>query len=112
MQDCVRCVLDVVRVIYDDVKRLEAIELPPKIAELYEPLGSINDCIYFKYDNDHYGVSDIKVSLKHDRLACSGIELTDCHHVFTARARTGHLQHFPVVSVAAAAAALPSHIVL
>lgn len=78
VQDCVRCVLDVVRVIYDDVKRLEAIELPPKIAELYEPLGDIDDCIYFKHDNDHYGVSDIKVSLRNtiDRPA-SGIELTD-----------------------------------
>lgn len=61
MQDCVRSMLSIVRIIYDDVKRLETIELPPKIEELYEPLGDMDDCIYFERDNQNFGNADIKV---------------------------------------------------
>lgn len=61
MQDCVRSMLNIVRIIYDAVKRLETVELPPKIEELYEPLGDVDDCIYFQRDVQNFGNADIKV---------------------------------------------------
>lgn len=105
MHDCVRSMLNIVRIIYDDVKRLEAIELPPKIEELYEPLGDMNDCIYFQRDVHDFGNADIKVT----RIFHGGFcECVKIRLSFLRISSPGYLQHLPVVSITISAATLPN----
>lgn len=53
---------EIIRILYDEVKRLELILLPNHIESMYEPLEELTTCIYFQRNIDEFTSDDIKVN--------------------------------------------------
>lgn len=62
-QICVNMIVDVIRILYTEIKVLEAIHLPDYIEMIYEPLeDELSDCIYFQ-NSELLSAHQLKVKL-------------------------------------------------
>lgn len=87
---------EIVRILYDEVKRLESILLPNHVESLYEPLEELTTCIYFQRSIEELSCDDIKVTM----LILASLSAIFIDVVALSLSFTGILQHFLVFSIA------------
>lgn len=61
LKNCIKNVIEIIKLIYEDTKYLERIKLPTDVEEMYQPLEDLSNCEYFQKNLDDSSTQDIKV---------------------------------------------------
>lgn len=61
VHNCLESIIELIQLIYADVKEIERIRLPEHIERNYQPLEELNDCIYFQKNINDLSSDDLKV---------------------------------------------------